>query len=103
MKTLVGVVLCIFVGGCSAGVETTTEIKPDAKPAESGGVAPMGGVGAAAGGVAPVQGAENIGGGSGGGVGQAATGMARRAASAESTGTESEGNSSQIDGSGSPD
>lgn len=75
--------LCFFtLIGCNAPAGEPTEAtsgKESPGQSTDPGVAPMGG-GTAAGGIAPVQGSESVTGAGGGGTGQAAKGMARRAA-----------------------
>ena len=77
MRSLLPLIAVLLIVGCAPKPADDATATPSA----DGGVAPMATTGAA-GGLAPVTGAENVGGGTGGGVGQAAKDMARRAAGA---------------------
>ena len=75
MRSLLPLVVALLLVGCTPKpADDATAVSP-----ANGGVAPMATTGAA-GGMAPVTGAEEVGGGTGGGVGQAAKDMAHRAA-----------------------
>lgn len=75
-------IIALMLAGCASS-ETKTDLTETSNGTTES-VAPVGGVGAAMGGAAPVQGSENLGSGSGGSVGQAATSKARSTAAAQS-------------------
>ncbi|HVT13793.1 MAG TPA: hypothetical protein VHE55_16135 [Fimbriimonadaceae bacterium] len=93
---LLGIVACAFMVGCKQPdtAQSTEPMKPTASPAGKTGsgddVAPLG---AGAGAMMPVAGGENMGGTTGGGVGQMAKNQARKAAS-QSTPTMTTGDDS---------
>jgi hypothetical protein len=76
---LLGVLACVIVCGCKKSDESAVKW-PSAGPPGSGQAGPQGGItplGVGAGAMTPVTGSENLGGSSGGSIGQAAKDRAR--------------------------